>query len=282
MEIIPDENTPAEVIEQPLAADPAPEPAPVAVDPAPEPEPQPEPAPVAKQPPAEPPKVPVRIMQERLGEVTRKKDAEIEARDRRIAEYEAILQRMQQPKPGEPERPRAAPAPAAGEPNFEQAVQTAVTQREANRAISAMVSAGRAAFTPAEWNEKAEILGAVGAASPEFVMDVIAADPVNAHKIIFTLAQDPERAAELVNMDMRQRTAELTRMSMAEQAKTPSGEKPAPEAPKPAVSRAPAPKPAIAPRAAAVEVDPTTPDGDAKMSDAEWEKWYKNKYMKRA
>lgn len=62
--------------------------------------------------------------------------------------------------------------------------------------------------------------------------------------------------------------------------------KPAPkpaaaEAPKPALSRAPAPKPAIAPHAAAPEVDPTTPEGNDKMDDKQWEAWYRAKYIKR-
>jgi hypothetical protein len=101
-------------------------------------------------------------------------------------------------------------------------------------------------------------------------MDVIAADPVNAHKIIFTLAKDPERAAELANMDMRQRTAELTRMSMAEQAKTPPAAKaaePAPAAPKTPVSKAPAPTVVARTNADVGEVDPATPDGNEKMTD---------------
>lgn len=284
MQIVPDTEEPiAALPEAPAPApapEPAPEPAPIAAEEPPAPEPEPAPAPKT------PATVPLRILQERVGEVTRKKDQDIADRDRKIAEYEAILARVQADPAAAPAAPRAAPAaaaPAPGEATFEEAVNRTVTQREAVKSINAMVAQGRNEFSAAEWNEKAEILGAVGAASPEFVMDVIAADPANAHKIIFQLAQDPERASALANMDIRQRTAELTRMSMAEQAKAPAAAAPAaPAAPATQVSRAPAPKPPIAPHAPAADIDPTTAEGNEKMSDQQFEKWYKEKYMKRA
>jgi hypothetical protein len=85
-------------------------------------------------------------------------------------------------------------------------------------------------------------------------------------------------------MDPRRRTVELTRMSMATAAPAADAKpapKPAPAAEVKPLSRAPTPKPAIAPHAAAPEVDPTTPEGNEKMSDAQFEAWYKSKYMKR-
>lgn len=290
MQIVPDTEEPiVAIIEEPAPApapEPAPQPEPAAIVAEESPAPAPEPAPAPKAPAM----VPLRVLQERVGEVTRKKDQDIEALQRRNAEYEAILARIQRGDPpaaaGDPpaQRPAAAAAPASGDASFEEAVQRTVTAREAGRAITAMVAQGKSEFTAAEWNEKAEILGAVGAASPEFVMDVIAADPANAHKIIYSLAQDPERAASLANMDIRQRTAELTRMSMAEQAKAPAAQA-APaggaEPPKTQISKAPAPKPPIAPHAPAADVDPRTPEGNEKMSDEQWGKWYKDTYMKR-
>lgn len=290
MEIVPDNDAPVPAInEQPAPPAPDPAPEPVAAAPAEPPAPDAPPEPPAAPTPKAPAMVPLRVLQERVGEVTRKKDSEIEDLARRNREYEAILQRIQNGNPPAPAAdarpaPPAAAAPAPGDSTFEEAVNRTVTAREASRSISAMVTAGRNEFTAAEWNEKADVLGAVGAATPEFVMDVIAADPVNAHKIIFSLAQDPERAAALANMDIRQRTAELTRMSMAEQAKIPPAPTPPadPAAPRTQISRAPAPKPPIAPHAPAPDIDPTTSEGNDKMSDQQWEKWYKEKHYKKA
>jgi hypothetical protein len=140
-----------------------------------------------------------------------------------------------------------------------------------------VVSKGVQEFTAAEWQEKSEILAALGAATPEFVQDVIAVDPTNAHRIIFALANDPSKAADLASMNVRQRTAELTRMSMAEQAKNPPAAKtePAPTVVKTTVSKAPAPTTVPRAHAEGGEIDPTTPDGNDKMSDEQWGKWFK-------
>src|ERR1700744_5237680 len=191
----------------------------------------PEPAPVA-----EPPKqtmVPLRVLQQRIGEESNKRQA-IETRAReaeaRAAEYQAIIERLQQSQQQadpavDPTRTAAPRAIAPVEqPNLEEAVRRVVDQREAAKSISDVIQRGVQDFTQAAWDEKANILGALGAASPEFVQDVIAVDPVNEHRIIFALAEDPGKAADLASMNVRQRTAELTRMSMAEQAKTPTNQ----------------------------------------------------------
>jgi hypothetical protein len=259
-------------------------------------------APVAERPPGAP-----KWALERIGEETDRRvavEGRLSAAERKAADLQAILDRMQASgtaapaaQPGAAAIPPAAPAPRAAEPAapaFEERVQQVVTEREAARTIEDVVQNGIKEFTNATWHEKAAVLAAVGAASPEFVLDVIAADAVNAHKIIATLADDPEKAAQLAKMDVRRRTAELTRMSMTEQAKTaaaavaadPAGGAPAPAAAAPkaaaSVSRAPAPQAIPRPVASAQPVDPTTPEGDAKMSDKEWEQWYKDKHYKRA
>jgi hypothetical protein len=109
-------------------------------------------------------------------------------------------------------------------------------------------------------------------------------DQSKAHDIMFQIAQDGELAVRLTRMSPTKRIAEITRMVMAQAApadQKPAEVKPAAEA-KPAISRAPAPKPAIAPHAAAPEVNPETAEGNEKMSDKQWEEWYKGKYLKRA
>lgn len=274
MEIIPDGSedvtlTAETVIE--VTTEPAPEPvaepevvAEVTTEPTPEPTPEPRKAPSM---------VPLRVLQERVGEETSKR----QQAERRATDLQAILDRMQR---GDATPAPVAPASAPDDQDIEARVEARVTQREATKSIGAVIQAGRSEFTATEWNEKAEILGAVGAASPEFVMDVIAAAGANAHKVLFSLAQEPERAADLAAMDIRSRTAELTRMSM-------SVDKPAvvtePVAkPAASISKAPTPKPVIAPHAPVADVDPRTPAGNEKMDDKSWESWYRSTYMKRA
>lgn len=221
----------------------------------------------------------------RINEETNRRNAEAEARraaETRAANAEALLERLQNGgKEGDAPAPKARTEPAPQE--FETAVQAEAARRDVMRQCDTVAGAGFAKFP--DWAEKTNILGALNAATPDFVMDVVAVDPANAHKLLYDLANDPERAARLVAMNPRSRTVELTRMSMATApaADAKPAPKPAPavEAPKLALSRAPAPKPNIAPHAAAPEVDPRTPEGNDKMSDAQFETWYKSTYMKR-
>jgi hypothetical protein len=257
--------------------------APAAVDPpAPGPEPAPPPAPA----PAPQTMVPLRVLQQRVGEESNKRQA-VERRateaETKAANLQAIIDRLQaerQAAPGADPTPAPAPrAPAPVEqPDIAEAVRREVDSREVTKSINDVIGKGVAEYTQAQWDEKSNILAALGAATPEFVQDVIAVDPANAHRIIFALAEDPGKAADLASMNVRQRTAELTRMSMAEQAKNPPAAKidPAPApAPKTPVSKAPAPTAVTRTNADVGEVDPTTPEGDAKMSDAQWSAWFK-------
>jgi hypothetical protein len=259
------------------------------------------PAPEAADPPAPPAPaippptmVPLRVLQQRVGEETTRRQTEERRRaeaEQRAVDLQAIIERMQagqQPPAADPAQPTPPPAarPAAPQPDLKEAVRQALSEQEVSRSINDVIQKGVQEFTQAQWDEKANVLAALGAASPEFVQDVIAVDPANAHRIIFSLAEDPGKAADLASMNVRQRTAELTRMSMAEQAKNPTPAAPAaPAAPaKPAVPVSRAPAPTTVPRAHAEpgEIDPTTPEGNDKMSDKDFEKWYKQKYYKTA
>jgi hypothetical protein len=66
------------------------------------------------------------------------------------------------------------------------------------------------------------------------------------------------------------------KMAIAEKpAVEPKSAEPKPAEPKTAISRAPAPKPTLQARAPGPEIDPRTPEGNEKMSDAEFSNWWK-------
>lgn len=251
-------------------------------------EPAPEPAPVVRAPTM----VPLRILQERVGEETTKRQ-QFEQRatqaEQRAADLQAILDRMQTERPADPANPTPAPrAPAAqpaatrsaAGPEFDAAVRA---QAQHDRFVADTVdvrSAGEAKFP--DFVDTLHVLTAIGATTDDFLSDLLAVDKSGAHEILDKLAKDAEKAASLVRMEPRRRIAELTRMS---DALKPAAADPAAAAAKPAAaaqSRAPAPKPVIVPQAATAEVDPTTPEGNDKMDDAQFEKWYKGKYYKTA
>lgn len=201
-----------------------------------------------------------------------------EAAEQRAADLQAIIDRMQ----ADPAAAKPAAAAAAPPADFNSAVDAAAAKRVFYADTEVVKAAGLSAFN--DFGESLQILNAIGVTNDDFVEDILAVDKVGAHKILDKLAKDPEKAASLVGMDSRRRIAELTRMAdivaPKTEVKTAAVAEPAP---KPAaISKAPAPKPQISPLAAAPEVDPTTSEGNEKMSDAEWERWYKSKYMKRA
>jgi hypothetical protein len=251
------EETVAPVIEP--VADPAPE-APVAEIPM-EP-PKDAPAPVKKTP----------WYMERINEETNKRRA-LEERaaeaERRAQEAQSLLERMQS---GD----KTTPQPQKTEQTDIQSLVKAEAARQRLYEDSTAVRAqGLREFS--DFNDSLQVLSALGVTNDDFVQDVLAVDKVNAHKIFDALAKDPERAISLVGMDVRRRTAELTRISdkMSEPAK------PAAQAvtPKPApVSKAPAPKPVLDPASDGEDNDLT----NDKMSDAEWSAKWDAKYRKRA
>lgn len=257
--------------------------APVAEVIAPEPEPQPEPEPapepvvaeVKPEPKPESATIPRSIFQKVVAEVRGEKrqvQTELEAANQRTADLQAIIERMQA---GEKPETRPAPAPAAPQ-DFNAAVKAEAAKQKLYDDTMAVRTAGESEFT--DFGDSLQVLNAIGATNDDFVADLLAVDKAGAHKLLDKLAKDPEKAASLVGMDSRRRIAELTRMADAPKTEV----KPIAEAPKPAISKAPAPKPAISPLAAAADVDPTTPEGNEKLSDVQWEKWYKAKYQKTA
>ena len=186
----------------------------------------------------------------------------------RIAEEEAsnlkaMLERIQKGVESAP----VVPAPDA--PEFQTAVQREAARLLFEQDRQTLIAAGQKEFGMTNFNGIAAILGGAGAATVDFIQDVMAVDKVNAHKILATLAEDPERAASLAEMNTRQRTAELTRISMAANATTTLAPK-SPAAPaQKQVSKAPAPPPPVEPSASK-----TVPWYSDEASDAEFDKGF--------
>jgi hypothetical protein len=263
----------AEVIEQPVES--------VAEVPAEEITPEPEPAPEEPAVEAKPEssahgnKGQTPWFQKVIGELREDRRHERTAREaaeQRAADLQAIIDRIQAGE--KPELPKTATSRAQPD-DFSAAVKAQAAKDRLYEDTLAVRSAGEEKF--ADFQQTLKILTDVGATSDDFVADVLAVDKAGAHIILDKLAKDPDKALSLVGMDQRRRIMELTRMADA-----PKAEVKAEPKPEKTVSKAPAPKPAISPLAPAAEVDPTTADGNEKMSDAQWEKWYKTRYMKRA
>lgn len=176
-----------------------------------------------------------------LDRISEESEARRQAESRAEA-AEALLQRSRQP--ADP----AAPATArADETAIETRAREIAEERYNSDRIKSVIQAGVGKFP--DWDERAATLGAAGAATPEFVLDVVSVDPINAHEILHQLADDPTKAAHLAKMDTRTRTIELVKMSLAAQGKPPVAPvvDPKPAVPPKAVSRAPAPPPPVEP-----------------------------------
>lgn len=201
--------------------------------------------------------VPVKVMLERVGA----KDAQLTAAERRAAEAEALVERLQNTNR---ETELTAPQKPANIDDLVAARATALRLRDDRAAI---IDAGNKKFGSESFNEAAEIAAACGCVSDEFVSDILAVDRVNAHEIYMDLAKDPAKATSLAGMDSRNRIAALTRMTMTTPAKT---ELPKPSlAPTKQVSKAPAPPPPVDPSASKTVV---WYSDDA--SDAEFDKGF--------
>lgn len=216
---------------------PAPENVLGAEPPAPEP-PQPEPEPPAP----EPEKADGRKNPWYLKRIADEAEARRVA-EQRATDAEALAARLQAGKePADP--PRAAPA----QPNqdFNGAVRAEAQRQRLAEESTAVRDAGMKEFGN-DFGQSLSILTAVGATSDDMVLDLLAVDKSNAHKILANLAKDPEKAASLVGMDSRRRIAELTRMADAI-TKT-EVVPPKPGTPPKQVSRAPNPPPPVDPSA---------------------------------
>lgn len=202
--------------------------------------------------------------------------ARLEGEGRRNAE--AIIERMRAGNSAEAQ-PNATPRAPDNEVIETRARQIAQESLNSEK-IRTVIHSGIAKFP--DWEDRAAILGAAGAATPEFVLDVVAVDPVNAHQILHQLSEDSQKAAHLAKMDPRTRTIELVKMSLAAQSTAAADPKPAepkPSIPTPrTVSKAPAPAPAIEPGAAQT-VDWRS---DPNISDAEFSKQWDENAKKRS
>lgn len=236
--------------------------------------------PASDPPAADPPasKQPPKWALDRISEETaRREQAEQRARD-----AEALAARLQASRAPDPANPDPAPArpPATAAPaNIDALVDAETTRRELNRESTAIRSAGITEYGPG-FADTLRVLHAVGAVEDAIVLDLAAVDRTNAHKILATLAADPEKAASFAQLDSRRRIAEITRMSDA--LKTPPAavdpKTPAPPAvPPKTVSKAPAPPPPVDP-SAVKSVDWR----DDKTSDAEFSKGWDENFKKRS
>jgi len=196
-----------------------------------------------------------------------------EAAERRAADAEALLARMQGGQKADGQQQQVTAQPQRQAVPQDQYQRDVIQQAERLNLYQNSNDVKQAGFSTfgAGFGDVLQTLTAVGATSDDFVYDVISVDKANAHVLLEKLAQDPDVAVNLVNMHPRQRIAELTRMAMKEgkpgaNARQGGGEQQAKPA---AISRAPAPKPAIEPSAPAGEADWLDPNKLDNMTEAE-------------
>ncbi len=201
--------------------------------------------------------------------------ARARAAEQRASDAEALAARLQASgNPPVADPPRVPNLPPE---DFNASVRAEAQRMRLSEDSTAVRDAGLKEFG-AEFGQSLGILTAVGATSDDMVLDLIAVDKANAHKILASLAKDPEKAASLVGMDSRRRIAELTRMADAITAPTSSTPAPKPGATPPKqVSRAPNPAPPVDPSASKT-VDWRTDDA----SDEEFDRGFKETMAKRS
>jgi hypothetical protein len=189
---------------------------------------------------------------ERINEETNAKRA-LEAELARVkAEKEALAAAAD---------PTLAAPTAKAAPDFQTAVRQEAEKIRFTEDCNAIAAAGNAEFH--DFGQTLGILNAVGVTNDDFLMDIIATDKANAPKIMRALAEDPTRAKQLVNMNSRQRVAELVRMSIPASTTTATA-KAANQ-----ISKAPAPRAGIA--AVAQRDEGGLSDN---ISDEEWDRRY--------
>lgn len=194
--------------------------------------------------------------------------------EQRATDAEALAARLQagtNPPAGDPPR-----APAAPSGDFNTAVQREAQRQRMAEDSTAVRDAGVKEFG-ADFSQTLSILTAVGATSDDMVLDLLAVDKPNAHKILANLAKDPEKAASLVGMDSRRRIAELTRMADALAPKIDPAAPAKPAAPGKQISKTPAPPPPVDPSASKV-----TDWRADEASDDEFDRGFKDMMAKRS
>lgn len=224
------------------------------------PEPEPEPAPKEHGNKGKTP-----WYMDRINEETNKRqqiEQQLVQERRERLEAQAIAERLQG---GE-----KAPAAKTSEPqDIDAMIEARAEQKLFNNDCNAVAEKGQSKIVG--FSDKLGLLRSIGVVNDEFLKDIFAVDKENAHEILDSLSQDPEKASLMVKMDSRRRISELTRMTMAQV------EKPAvAAAPKPAaVSKVPAPKPIVDASNGVAD------KAEDEMTDAEWAAWRKKELAKK-
>lgn len=211
------------------------------------------------------------------------------AAERRAQEAEALASRLRAPNdpPVPPPEPRRAPPLAPGEHSPE--VLAAAQQLRLGEQVASLRAKGLAQFGEG-FERSVQTLVALGAATPDFVSDVLAVDPDQAHVIFSNLAKDAEKTVYLKDLPQNRRIAELTRMSVALNAAkdTPAPAAPAtpprgtPTAAPTRVSQAPAPAPRVTPSSPKPEVDwRSDANTDEELFTKEWQKMVESRAGRR-
>jgi hypothetical protein len=101
--------------------------------------------------------------------------------------------------------------------DFNRAVQAAaeaqVQARQTYKDTADVRDAGLSQFP--DFQQSLATLQVLGVTDLNVVSDLIALDKANAHVVLDQLAKDPEKAAQLADMDPRRRISEFTRMADA-------------------------------------------------------------------
>jgi hypothetical protein len=180
----------------------------------------------------------------------RETETENERLRRQLRDSTDMLTRLQQ-KPGD--TPATSPAPRSEpvtEPpqlDVERRAAEMLFTRDAQRISETAYKAyGQG------WIDSVNLLNSFGLNSGDFVssvMDVVGSDKT--HEVMHAIAQEPEKAAALASMSPARRISEITRISLAMDAKpaAPAAPAPPPAPPARTVSRAPAPPPPVEPSA---------------------------------
>lgn len=201
------------------------------------------------------------------------------AAERRASEAEALARRLAANKGDSP----TAEPPANRQQQPVQGDRAAEVRAEAARQrfledVNDLRGRGHAEFGPA-FGETIRILAATGADTDDFVSDALAVGRTEAHKLLATIAKDPERAVALAAMPSRQRIMELTKMTLAAAPRTETETTVAPKSvvAKSTASRAPAPAPRVESGAVTVKGDYSDD-----MDDAEFTALFKSRQKERS
>lgn len=204
----------------------------------------------------------------RINEETNKRrllEEELAQTRRERAEALALLERQGGEKPA---AKQGSPSDADIEARVEALASRKLFDADCGVVAQAWENEAKGDFKPRL--DSLKEIGVLNEQNSDFLLDIFAVDKTNAHKILDSLAQNPDLAFDMTKMDSRRRIAALTRMTMTEKPAA------APAAPKPAaVSKVPAPKPVVHASSGVDEID------EEKMTDEEWSRWRKKEQAKK-